>query len=297
LNKKLSKKMNKFSVLMALMLAVAPVLHAQDARKVTYANKAQIEDFFKSKTMVVMDADPFSGFNHEISDILKKYWTITPYEIIPSNRFDQMRSDPKLSFVFLSKVQLERDKKEVYYLYMDVAMGAKSRNLAAMPVLLTLPLAYTGVDEDDYLEKLPLMIRFAQVHINNLRTAKDPKTVHNMSNYSKESKLLLEKTLLVKETDLSEEVDTMEKIQKEYTGKVEIVESEEIVKAIEEQTPNFAVLHQLGPSEDENKGRSYRQIFGTDDAKLYYYNHQTITKRRPAGLVARDFRMILGKLF
>jgi len=280
-----------------LTLALVSGLYAQEAKKVTYASKKQIADFFKSKTMVVMDADPFSGFNIVSPDILKKYWTITPYEIIPFNRFDQIRHDSDISFILLSKVQLERDKKEVYYLYLDFVMGAKVKDLTGMPVLLSIPLAYTGVDEDDYLEKLPLMIRFAQIHLNNLKTARNPQTLYNMKNYSDDSKSLIDKTLLVKESDLAEEVNTLEKIQKEYPGKVKIVSSEEMVKAIEEKASDTAVLHQLGPAENENKGRSYCQIFGADDAKLYYYNHQTITQRRPEGMRARDFRLIMGKWF
>jgi hypothetical protein len=231
------------------------------------------------------------------TDAVKKYWTITPFEIITSAQFDEIRTDPKLSFIFLSRVQLEKDKHEVYYLYMNVCMGAKVKDLIDMPQLLMLPLAYTGVDEDDYVDKLPLMIRFAQVHLNNLKTSKNPAIQFNLKNYSNESKQLKDKILLVKESDLSEEVNTVEKIQKDYPGTVKIVSSEEMVQAIEEQTPNTAILHQLGPAENENKGRSYCQIFGVDDAKLYYYNHQNITQRRPEGMLARDFRLIMGKWF
>jgi hypothetical protein len=79
-------------------------IHAQMS-KVTYADKKQIEDFFKSKTMIVMDADPWTTYNPVINDEIKKYWTITPYEIITSNQFDKMYTDPKISFIFLSKVQ------------------------------------------------------------------------------------------------------------------------------------------------------------------------------------------------
>ena len=281
-----------------LMLALASGMYAQEAKKVTYADKKQIEDFFTSKTMVVLDANPMIDYNIVIVDAVKKYWTITPYEIITSEQFDKMYTDPKLSFIFLSKVQLEKDKEEVYYLYMNVMMGdAKVKDLIDMPELLSLPLAYTGVDEDAYVDKLPLMVRFAQVHLNNLKTAKNPKTLNNLKNYNVDSKLLKDKTLLVKESDLAEEVNTLEKIQKVYPGLVKIVTSEEIANAIEEKTPDTVVLHQVGPSEDDNKGRSYREIFGVDDAKLYYYNHQTITQRLPAGMLARDFRLILGKLF
>jgi len=298
--------MNKTLIITVLLsLAMVSNLHAQ-AKKVTYADKKQIEDFFQSKTMVVLDADAFIGYNIVVPDAVKKYWTITPYEIISSDRFDKLRTDPKLSFIFLSKVQLEKDREEVYYLYMNVVMGAKVGDITDLPELLSLPLAYTGVDEDNYVDKLPLMIRFAQIHLENLKTAKNPRLLYNLSNLGAESQrqkdqtlaqLVKEKTLLVKESDLSEQVNTMEKIQKEYSGTVKIVTSEEIVKAIEEKAPNTAVLHQISPAEDENKGRSYCQIYGTDDAILYYYNFQTISQKRPAGMLARDFRLISGKMF
>ena len=265
------------------------------AQRVTYANKKQVEDFFQSKTMVVLDASPLTGWNIVISDAVKKYWNITPYEIITSDQFDKIYSDPKLSFIFLSKVQLERDKEEVYYLYMNLVMGAKVKDLTGLPELLSLPLAYSGVDEDEYIDKLPLMIRFAQLHLNNLKGAKNLNTFYILKNYGNNSKLLKDKILMVKESDLAEEVSTEEKIQEIYPGTVKIITPEEMVKAIEDQTPNTAVLHQIGPSEDENKGRSYCLIFGTDDANLYYYNHQNITQKRPEGMLARDFRLIIGK--
>ena len=116
-----------------LTLVMTAGMFAQDAKKVTYADKKQIEDFFKSKTMVVMDANPLIGYNIVVADAVKKYWTITPYEIITSDQFDKMRTDPKLSFIFLSKVQLEKDKEEVYYLYMNVVMGAKVKDITDMP--------------------------------------------------------------------------------------------------------------------------------------------------------------------
>ncbi len=266
-------------------------------KKVTYADKKQVEQFFNSKTMIVMDADQLLGYNIEVANAVKKYWTVTPFEIISSEKFDEVRKDPTLSFLFLSKVELDKDKEEVYYLYMNLVMGKKVDDITDMPELLSLPLAYTGVDEDAYTDKLPLMIRFVQVHVNNLKTAKNLKSTYNLKNYNRGSDVLTKKILLVKESDLSEEVNTIEKIKEVYSGEVKIVTSEEMVNAIETKAANTAILHQVGPSEEDNNGRSYREIFGTDDADLYYYNNQTITSRRPAGMLARDFRLISGKIF
>jgi len=79
------------------------------------------------------------------------------------------------------------------------------------------------------------------------------------------------------------------------TGVVKIVTAEEMTQAIDEKAANTAVLHQVNPGENDNNGRSYCQIYGTSDALLYYYNFQRITKRRPAGMLARDFRLINSK--
>ena len=290
--------MNKILIVTAFLATfMISDLFAQAAQKVTYANKNQIAEFFNSKTMVVMDENPLIGYNLAVRDAVKKYWTITQYEIINSDKFDELRDDPKLSFIFLSKVQLEKDKQEVYYMYMNIVMGAKVKDITGLPELLSIPLAYTGVDEDAYVDKLPLMIRFAQWHINNLKAAPYPSKLNNLKYYNDDAKPLKEMTLLLQESDLSEEVNTLEKIQKVYPGIVKIVEYEEIAQAIEEKTPDTAVLHQLGPAENENKGRSYCQIYGTEDGRLWYYNHVNITQRRPAGMLARDFRLILGKWF
>lgn len=278
-----------FSLFFCLFLSVHVF---GQATRVINANKSQIEDFFKSKTMIVMDANPMIGYNIVVTDAVKKYWTLTPYEIITSDQFDEMYTDPSLSFVFLSKIQLEKDKEEVYYLYINFVMGAKVKDITQLPELLSLPLAYTGVDEDSYVDKLPLMLRFAQIHINNLKDAKNPRTFYILKNYGKDSKELKNKTLLVKESDLSEEVDDLDKIKKYYSGPVKIVTEDEIVKAVEDKVAATAVLHQIGPGEDDNTGRSYRLIFGTDDARLYYYYHQNITQKRPAGMLAWDFQQI-----
>ena len=283
-------------LIISVFLAMTSGLFAQTTKPVL-ANKQQIEDFFKTKTRVVLDAEPFSGYNMVISEVMAKYWTITPYKVISNEEFKKSRDSIELSFIFLSKVRLEKDKKRVHYVYLNIVMGGKAKSLTVMPELLSIPLAYTVVDEDDYVEKLPLMLRFAQIHINNLKGAKKPKPLFNLKRYSNDSQLLKDMTLLVQESDLSEEVNTLEKIQKVYPGTVKIVSAEEIEKAVKEHTANTAVLHQIGPAEDENDGRSYRQIYGTADGKLYYYNHQKITQRRPAGMLASDFRLICGKWF
>jgi hypothetical protein len=284
----------KTVVLAFLFLSLTVGGYAQ-SKKPTYANKQQIEDFFKSKTMVVMDANPMIGYNIIVADAVKKFWTITPFEVISSEQFDKTYTNPKLSFIFLSRLELGKEEG-VCYLYMNVVMGAKVKDITDLPELLTLPLAYTGVDEDNYVDKLPVMVRFAQIHLNRLKTDKNFKMPYSLKDYNKNVKALKNKTLLVKESDLSKEVNSLDKIKKVYPGKVKIASSEEITQAIADKEANTAVLHQVGPGEDDNNGRSYRLIFGIDDGVLHYYNFQNITQRFPAGMLAKDFKWIADRV-
>ena len=290
--------MNKLLVF-SLLLALSSGVFAQH-HKVVHANKQHVEQFFNTKTMVVLDASPFSIYNVAIREAMEKHWTITPYEIITHEQFDaRMLNNPEYSFIWKPTVERRRDRERVHYLFMDVILGGRTKKgLSDKPVLVSIPLAYTGVDADDYLQKLPLMVRFVQLHINNMKAAKNPKSLRNLSNYNKTNSIRLkDMTLLVQQGDLSQEVNTLEKIRAVYPGVVKIVELEELAKAITEKAPNTAVLHQIGPAEDENEGLSWRQIYGTEDAKLYFFRHDRIRERRPQGLLARDFRNIRGKLF
>ncbi|MDR0713648.1 MAG: hypothetical protein LBF89_05245 [Bacteroidales bacterium] len=259
-------------------------------KKVTYANKQQIDDFFKSKTMIVLDANPMIGYNIVIANAVKKYWKITPFEIISSDRFDETFTDPKLSFIFLSRVTLAK-QEEVCYLYMNIVMGNKVKDITDLPELLSLPLAYTGVDEDNYVDKLPLMLQFAQIHLNRIHE-KGFKMPYSLKDYNDNVNELKNKTLYLKESDLSKEVSAPDDIKKLYSGKVKIVSSEEITQAIEQKEPNAAVLLQIGPAENENSGRSYRLIYSIDNGNLLYYNFQNITQKTPAGMLAKDFKWL-----
>jgi hypothetical protein len=45
----------------------------------------------------------------------------------------------------------------------------------------------------------------------------------------------------VEQEDLSPEISTIDRIRKIYTGKIEIVKNEDIIKAIEDKTPNAVI--------------------------------------------------------
>jgi hypothetical protein len=100
------------------------------------------------------------------------------------------------------------------------------------------------------------------------------------------------KIILVKQEDLSPEISTMDQIKKIYTNKIEIVTEEDIVKAIEDKTPNTVILHKVGPVGERNSGYCFKMLIGTDDANMYYYNQHLIDKSNPNGLLSDDLKRL-----
>lgn len=277
-----------------VLLLVAAIVFSinTQAQNNKFINKSQLVDFFTSTTYVVMDNNPSVGFNIYIKDAMQKYWKVTPYKIISHAEFDNMRKDSKSSFLFLSQENLTKGNTAAFYDYLVLAMGDNSALLTNMPEIVNIPLSYSEVDENKYVNKLGLIVRFIEVHLANMKEASNHAYLRKLNYYNKFIKEIKTKTLLIEEEDLAEEVNTLEKIQAIYKYDVKIVTSEEIEKAVEEKTPNTLVLHQISPSEEDYEGRSYHYILGTDDAKMYYFNYFTITEKKPTGFLARDFRRL-----
>lgn len=278
----------KYFLSVAFILATIAI-QAQNTR---FINKSQLVDFFTSTTYVVMDNNPSVGFNIFIKDAMQKYWKVTPYKVISHQEFDNMRKDNKSSFLFLSVENLTKGNTDAFYDYLVLAMGDNSTILSDMPEVVNIPLSYSGVDENEYVNKLGLIIRFIEVHLSNMKEASNHVYLRKLNYYNKFIKEIKNKTLLIEEEDLAEEVNTIEKIKAIYKYDVKIVTSEEIEKAVEGKVPNTLVLHQISPGEEDTEGRSYHYILGTDDAKMYYFNYFTISEKKPVGFLARDFRRL-----
>ena len=100
------------------------------------------------------------------------------------------------------------------------------------------------------------------------------------------------KTILVKQEDLVQEIATIDNIKAIYPYKIEIVTEDEIVKAIENKTPNTLILHKVGPVGDKNSGYCFKMLIGTDDSNMYYYNQHTISTANPNGLLPADLKRL-----
>jgi hypothetical protein len=255
-------------------------------------SSGDVESFLKSKTLVVLETNPMSMYNTWIREAVEQNWTITEYEFISSNEFDNYKNDKGYSFLMTTDVFFERDKLKARYKFLNLILGGDARKLSDMPDLCPVPLAYLNADEDNYTYKLGMFVRFMQNHVQLLMN--DTKiSSKNVFQYYNDNLLsgVKGKTLYLLKDELAPDVNTTEKIKKVYPYKVEIVTREEIEQAIARADPDIVFLHKVGPEGTRLKARCYKVLIGASDANFYFFDHHVIkAPKKPDGLLLGDFK-------
>jgi hypothetical protein len=257
-----------------------------------FPSSDEIKQFTASKTCVVLENDPFSSYNAYIKQAMKEFWSITPYEFIEVSDFSVRRLDPAWSFIVLTETNFEKDKANTLFNFINLLQGKDVDKLGEMPEICAIPLSFAGENDLEYSYKLGAILSFMQQHARMI--SEDPSLTGRryLRYYNKNVPEVVNKTILVQEEDLSPAINTIEKIRTVYQYSIEIVTEEDIIKAIQEKTPNTLILHKVGPIGDRNSGFCFKMLIGTDDADMYYYNQHSINKRNPNGLLPADLKRL-----
>jgi hypothetical protein len=273
----------------ALILLFSAVLLSAQA---PFPTKDEIKQFTASKTCVVLEDDPFSTYNAFITEAVKAYWKITPYEIISIADFNVKRLNPSFSFIVLTQTNFEKDKTNGLFNFVNLLQGKNVNKLGENPEICAIPLSFAGEDDLEYGYKLGAILAFMQKHAQMI--SEDPSLTGRkyLKYYNKYIPDVQNKTILVKQEDLVPEITSIDKIKSIYKNKIEIVSEEDIVKAIDNKNANTVILHKVGPVGERNSGYCFKMLIGTDDANMYYYNQHLIDKANPNGLLPADLKRL-----
>jgi hypothetical protein len=257
-----------------------------------FPGKDEIKQFTASKTCVVMEEDQFSSYNSFIKKAVTDFWKITPFEFIAVKDFNVRRLNPSYSFIVLTQTNFEKDKTAGLYNFVNLLQGKNVNKLGEMPEICAVPLSFAGEDDLEYSYKLGAILSFMQKHAQMI--SDDPSLTGRkyLKYYNKNIPLVRSKTILVKQEDLVPEIASIERIKAIYDGKIEIVSEDDIVKAIENKTPNTLILHKVGPVGDRNAGYCFKMLIGADDSDMYYYNQHMIDKSSPNGILPADLKRL-----
>jgi hypothetical protein len=276
----------KTKLLILLFLASAALLNAQ----APFPNKDEIAQFMASKTCVVLEQNQFSAYNVYIKKAVETYWDVTPYEFINVDEFNKRQRDPAYSFIILTQTSYEKDKAGTRFNFLNLLQGKNVSKLAELPEICAIPLSFADDDEYDYSYKFGAILFFMQKHAKMISENPSLTGRRYLRYYNVNMPKVKQKTILVAEDDLSPAISTIGKIKAVYPHKIEIVDEEAIVKAIQEKTPNTLILHKVGPGRNKNAGLCFKMLIGTDDSDMYYYHQHNITSSAPNGLLPADLK-------
>lgn len=273
-----------------LFLLIASVYGAIAQRNLV--RPEDVKAFLASKTYVVLEDNPMSGYNVEIRDAVERSWKITPYEFISAKEFEKVRNDIDKSFLVLIQMKFDGDKTTPIYNFLSASIGAAVKKITDMPDICSIPLSYNGLPEDSYSYKLEGIIRFMQNYITAING--DPTLIKKdaFKFYNKNSKNIKTKELWVTENSLEKNTRALTDIRKNYKHNIKVVNPEDIQKAIKEKNPNVLYLHKVGPEGSRMQWRVWKMIIGAGDDMMYYYDLHNISKSEGDGFLAKDLKSI-----
>lgn len=268
-------------------------LNAQDY----LPTEADLNQFLNSKLYVVLESNPIAEYNFKIQDAVKKTWTLTDYEFISLDQFEEMFNDPGKSFLMMTQVVFQNDRTKVKYNFLSIFIGKEGLDsFEGLPDIAAIPLAYTEVDEEFWAYKMESLVRFMQTHIQNMRDNPEMIKKNIFEYYNGNTKDIKQKTLYLVKDEVAPDINTEAKIKKIYPYKVKFVTREEIEEAITNRDPEVVYLHKVGPQGTRLRARCYKIIIGAKDANFYYFDYHWVEKGKNFdGFLDSDFKKLAKK--
>ncbi|HOB26904.1 MAG TPA: hypothetical protein PKJ07_02005 [Bacteroidales bacterium] len=264
------------------------------SQEVKLATPEQFKKFLATTTYVVKTDNPFSDFNNVIEESMSKVWTLTKYKIINTKEFENLKTNPSNSFIFISEAVFTQNKETISLDILNITLGTKSGNLNLMPDLGSAPLAYLPVDaeseeiEEQYLYFIPGILRFFQYNIKYQANQSKVVDLDKLANKN----LLANKTLYICLDNLAMEVNSIEKIANIYSGKVKIASKEEIYNTLLNGDSKAAVAFAI-KTNGQIGLNCFKFIIDANSGALIYYAIQEIKSKEEDGFTASDFKKLL----
>jgi len=254
--------------------------------------RENLETFFKTKTLVVLDYNPLNTYDSEIMEAMENEWTLTPFEFIKYDEFEKKRKDPQYSFLKLVNITYENDKLNAVYKFLNLSLGGDYFSINQMPDIVSVPVAYNNVDEDSYNYKLGILVRFIQNHVNLINEHPEIISANIFKHYNDNKGDVKTKTLYLIAEELEPAINSRARISKIYPYNFKLVTQEEIKEAITNRDENVVFLHKVGPEGTRLDARCYKVLIGAGDANFYYFDYHMINDKKPDGFLEDDLKKI-----
>ncbi len=251
----------------------------------------QIKKFFKTKTMVVENQDPFSSYNEVMKEVMNKYWKVTPWEFLPADDFEENMYRTDYSFLVVSPVYIDVQQETLSFRLLNFLLNGRTRNINNLPDLGSFPILFEAFDYSAPFYLLHSIIQFMQRNIIFLSENPGMTPMKMLKYYNDNNDKVKNYELWVKKDQLEPDIDTEKEFKDVYDHKVKFVEEEELKEAVVNQNKNIAFLYKVTSISYVNKGRTIKAIF-TTDGQLLYINQHKVSENKPDAFLAKDFKKL-----
>ena len=279
--------MKKISLLLTVLITASfSVIYAQQI----LPSSKQVNTFLDSRTYFVQDNNLFGMYNGAIEEAANKHWKITDFDIINKDEFKKKKNVPSASLIIQTESHFEGQEELGVFTSLSLVLGKQGGNINTMPDIITIPLAFSDVDYDEYLYKLGLSLIYMQNHVNWLKENPDVEDKVLINHYKKNKKRTKGKTLYLLKKEMAEDIRSLSAVKGVYSGEVKFVSKEEIKQAIDNKNENVLVLHLVAPSRVVKGSVVTKMILSAADAEMYYFDYHRIKgKKNPNKFLKSDF--------
>jgi hypothetical protein len=250
----------------------------------------QINHFRETTTLVVLDGRDVA-FDAMLSESCRKYWTITPYEIINVERYEKMKTNSAFSFLVLTQTVFDKDKVETQYGFLNLILAHPTGDINQMPVIAYIPFSGDQTTINQHIYKTGLLIKAIQFQANQI--IQNPNSVKKrLSWYNRNIPNLKGKTLLIATNDLQSTANDSSILRKSFKNNLKLLSVDKIEKLVISGSESFVTLHIVAPPEGSINGRCFKMLIDVKDGSIYYYSENRISSRNPGKFLRKDIRKI-----
>lgn len=273
------------------MLIVLPLTWVYGQRE-HLPSEEDLEVFHATKTYIVLQDNPISDYNLEITDAVKQYWNITEYEFLAFDDFLKKSRDTNASFLYTATVSFEKDKSDTRYTFLCLSLGGDHATLDQMKDIVNIPLSYYGVDEDSYSYKLGTLVHFMQKHVRMITEHPEMISQNVFNEYNDNMSAITGKTLYVIEEELENTIGSEARFRSVYPHAFKFVTREEVKEAIMNKDEDVVFLHKVGPEGKKLKARVYKILIGAGDSEFYYFDYHKVNAKKPDAFLEGDLKKL-----
>ncbi|MBP7464222.1 MAG: hypothetical protein KA793_07780 [Bacteroidales bacterium] len=254
---------------------------------------AQISSFMNGKTYVVLENSKMSDYNDIIEASVKQDWTVNPVEFISMRDFEAHRNEKNASFLMIMQVSFDADKTQTLFDFFVLVAGGNYKTVNDMPLLCMVPLCYNETPEEEWLHKIPVAVRFTQMHLKTVKTNPGLTSKSCIDYYMAQKGTPENKTLYLLKDDLDPALRSEAAFRSVYPYPFSFTNQDKLSEIVSRGDDNALILHVISPANNAQTDKCIKMIIDPKNAQLFYYDMHDIGKSKPAGLLESDLKKML----